>query len=374
MDTKLRRAKKMHGLAGGFTLVELLVVITIIGILAALITVAAVGALKAANQARIKIDADQISGGFEKYKNDYTAYPPNCQTDGTSGIDAPINESQVLSDLKRHLRQVAPKLKEPPELIAALAGLAGSGVSHQLAGGMTAGEAVAFWLGGFSSDPEYPISGDGGPSYAVVDQARSINIAPAERRKADPISNRRWVFPFEVTRLRPRADDEYFDETDGRYIEYRVNTGSGIQTRRINFWQYVPTNSEQPYLYFDTSRHPAMVLNSGTATGPFDPPAATALSGIGLHVHALKKRSDSSQSNTPQIQFVDPDKFQVLHCGNDDVWDNTNLDNFERMSVHHIGTNNPDDYVLFPTGPFLGEIADTVVNFATQTKIEDAAP
>jgi hypothetical protein len=44
------------------------------------------------------------------------------------------------------------------------------------------------------------------------------------------------------------------------------------------------------------------------------------------------------------------------------------------MSVHDVGTNNPGDYLLFPNGPFIGEIADTIVNFAEQTRIEDAQP
>jgi type II secretory pathway pseudopilin PulG len=346
-------------------------VITIIGILASLITVAAVGALKAANQNRIKIDANQISGGFEEYKNKTTAYPPNCQTDdtnyaaGAEPTTTPLSESQVLSDLKRHLKQVAPKHREPEELLLKLTGLF-SGNEPQLTGGMSAGEAVVFWLGGFSSDPKYPISGEGGPSYQV-----RPNAPAAMRRTLDPISNRKWVFPFEVTRLGPRADDEYFDESDGRYIEYTVNTGSGPQTRRINFWQYAPPKSTQPYLYFDTSRHPP--------TAAFDPPAATATepNGLKLHVHALKKRSDSSDSTVP-IQFVDPDKFQVLHCGIDDAWDTTDFTNFERMSAHGVEESGgdpklADDYLLFPTGPFIGEIADTVVNFATQSKIEDAA-
>src|SRR4051794_14799291 len=68
-----------------FTLVELLVVITIIGILAALITVAAMGALKAARRAEIKAELNQIDGGFNEVKNKSTAFPPNCQTDGTGG-------------------------------------------------------------------------------------------------------------------------------------------------------------------------------------------------------------------------------------------------------------------------------------------------
>ena len=51
----------LHAPRAAFTLVELLVVITIIGILAALITVAAVGALKTAQQTRIKVEINQIA-------------------------------------------------------------------------------------------------------------------------------------------------------------------------------------------------------------------------------------------------------------------------------------------------------------------------
>jgi len=66
-----------------FTLVELLVVITIIGILASLIVVAAVGALKTAARTRIKAELNQIAGGVDECRNKTNAYPPNCQTDGS---------------------------------------------------------------------------------------------------------------------------------------------------------------------------------------------------------------------------------------------------------------------------------------------------
>ena len=364
----------------GFTLVELLVVITIIGILAGLITVAAVGALKKARETEIKTEINQIDTGFMEYKNKTTAFPPNCQTDG-SGSNGPLDEASILSDLKRHMNQVAGRHLEPDTLIARLAGLTPAGTQLSpsqggLQGGMSAGEAVVFWLGGFSEDPKYPISGEGGPSYRIDNLPGGVTPA-----QADPIESRSWIFPFDVGRLGPRDADGYFDESVGRFIEYQVVVNGQTQTRRINFWQYTPRKSQQPYLYFDTSRHPAAVLVGSDVRGPFDPPAATELSqtgpdGMGLHVHAFKKANQTAGANVPPIQFVDPQKFQVMHCGLDEAWDE---ESFERMSAHGVEEGGGDpkvvpDYLLFPTGPFTGEVADTIVNFIQQTRIEDAAP
>src|SRR4029079_11024809 len=86
-----------NGQHRGFTLVELLVVITIISVLAALITVAAIGALKKAQEARIKAEINQIATAVDDYKNKTTAYPPNCQNDGLAG---PLDEVGMTTDVK----------------------------------------------------------------------------------------------------------------------------------------------------------------------------------------------------------------------------------------------------------------------------------
>jgi prepilin-type N-terminal cleavage/methylation domain-containing protein len=368
-----RLAPRSSRPARAFTLIELLVVITIIGILAGLITVAAVGALKKARQTEIKAEINQIDGGFNELKNKLNAFPPNCQVDGT-GSGNPINDARVLLDLKRFIKTAFPKCQEPDALIYRLAGweLKPDGTSSltksgkQLAGGLTAGEAVVFWLGGFSSDPQYPISGDGGPAYSIDNLPSGVTS-----RTADPIDSRvnRMTFPFKIERLAQRASDGYFDDSNNRYYEYQVTIRNVTYTRRINLWQYTPRKSEQPYLYFDTSRYAPLTANDLT-----DPPAATALSSLGtsggdFNVFAFKKIS-SSASATSALQFINPDKFQIIHCGINDRWD----DAFKQMSVKLKSfSNNPNDYLLFPNGPFVGDMADAIVNFTTETRIEDAA-
>jgi prepilin-type N-terminal cleavage/methylation domain-containing protein len=368
MDTTLLKKKTK----AGFTLVELLVVITIIGILTALIAVAAAGALKAMRRNQIKVEINEITTGVEESKNKVTSYPPNCQTDDTSvggpePANSPLSEADVLNNLRRYIKQLAPRSQESDDLAKALTGqIVGNGY-RRLEGGITAGEAVVFWLGGFSSDPKFPISGDGGPSYSIV------GVTAQDRRKADPIESRRWVYPFDVSRLGPRAADGYFDESTGRYIEYTDPKGV---LRRINFWQYTPSRSDQPYLYFDTSRHPVGTVSGNTLLATYDPPAATAPTGLGpggqgLNVFALKKVPEAAVPVTaPRIQFINPDKFQVLHCGIDGAWDEAA---FKKIGVKTVGTNNPDDYLLFPTGPFVGDIADNEVSFTPETTLEDAA-
>jgi hypothetical protein len=155
-------------------------------------------------------------------------------------------------------------------------------------------------------------------------------------------------------------------------------TAPNVKKRRINFWQYSPRKLDQPYLYFDTSRYAPPILPLASGADPLDPPAATAITGMGtttgqpFHVYAFKKLNpaySSTNTNVPPISYVNPDKFQIIHGGIDDGWDE---EAFKRMSVQLVNSKLPSDYLLFPDGPFVGDMADTIVNFTTETKIEDA--
>jgi prepilin-type N-terminal cleavage/methylation domain-containing protein len=338
------RKRPLSAPHSGFTLTELLVVITIIAILTSLVVAAAVVAMRRAKQARITLEIGQISEAMERFKSDYLAYPPN-------GVS---NNGYVESsnDFLRMFKKAFPRGQEPEALIR---GLAGDGTgTHVLSGGMNGAEAIFFWLGGFSSDPKYPISGPGGPSYIVANNV------------TEDLEGRNPKFEFDLGRLGPRQADGTFDETsgNGRFITWTSTYPSDPNntTRRINLWWYHPDGSQQPYGYFDTSRHRAQVKNSsGNFVSNYDPWGGVA-SGTNF-VYAIKVRNET---NANRIEFANQGKFQLLHSGLDDTWgDSTAFSLGNKDSVV-----DPTVITTFPEGPFIGDIADTLTNFTTGT-LED---
>ncbi|QDU90178.1 hypothetical protein Pla175_35800 [Pirellulimonas nuda] len=336
-----------------FTLVELLVVITIIGILAGLITVAAVNAMKAAARTRIKAEINSFDQAIEDDKNNSGGvYPPNCQTDGAG----PVDETAVYNELRRYLAKRFPRSREPDGLVRALAGVATSG-NPNLPGGMTGSEAVVFWLGGFSSDVNFPISGEGGPSY--IDSA-NLNSPMAQ---ADPIENRRWALGIKPEQLAPRDPDGYFDQTDNRYLVYPDPTFNG-RSRRINFWSYLAPGSPQPLVYMAAPQVSGLTLqNDPPAAGP-----AVAFSGQASdwsqlqNVYAIKRTNPTA--NIQNSVFANAGKFQILHCGIDHRWGVLPQVNASGVSP-----------LLYPAGPFAASeyLADTLTNF-TDSTLEDSQP
>ena len=79
-------------------------------------------------------------------------------------------------------------------------------------------------------------------------------------------------------------------------------------------------------MYFDTSRHPAYDMTSGVnRPGTIRLQQLRFVGGGTYHVHAFKKQNPSYSSatatTTAPVTFVNPDKYQILHCGIDDIWD-----------------------------------------------------
>jgi hypothetical protein len=268
----------------------------------------------------------------------------------TNGVNSAGDSVGVLirSDFERMFKKAFSSGREPFDLLRGLVGDTSApslNSDQMLPGGMRADEALFFWLGGFSSDPRFPISGPGGPSFD-----RDINREVLEDR------NRR--FEFDLGRIGPRDKTTGgFPASSNRFIEYDVDLNGDNdfndagEHRRINFWVYSPANSELPYVYFDTSRHDPDDYDLNAYS-----PGETATS---PQVFAVKKLREgvSVAVDLRDIIFVNKDRFQILHAGIDDAWGD--------FRVFSIGDgSNFSNVMHYPTGPFIGDVADTLANFA----------
>jgi prepilin-type N-terminal cleavage/methylation domain-containing protein len=120
-----------------FTLVELLVVIGIIGLLAAIITPVVMQSLTKARNAAIKAEIDMLHMAIMNYKNEYGSFPP-CKDTDASGNPGLIN---------KHLARLFPR----------------AGNSIASAGQVSLinpQTAIVTWLSGYTDNPLSPISPD----------------------------------------------------------------------------------------------------------------------------------------------------------------------------------------------------------------------
>jgi prepilin-type N-terminal cleavage/methylation domain-containing protein len=336
---------------GGFTLTELLIVIAIIGVLASLITAAAMNALRAGRRARIALEIKNVTASMEDFKNQFGTYPPN-------GMSGNYNNTltRVVSDFERMAKKAFPRINpQELEVFRAIGGKPNvdSNICPDgaLQRGLSAGEALYFWLGGFSDDPQYPLSGPGGPAH--------------EEDVGEVLENRRPRYEFALTRLGPQTDGE-LDPTKVRTLRF-ILTKNGAPTPplAIRFWRFYPDGSEHAYVYLDTSRYkPAQYqLPAYDNTIFTDEPPIYAIPQLRT---GLKEPSSDGKPN--DLVFANQRKFQILHCGIDDAWGEgfAAFGQLERPAV-----TNSNDVITFPEGPFLGELADTMTNFTDGT-LEDA--
>ena len=152
----------------GFTLVELLVVIVIIGILMGLLVPAVTGALQTARETARKTELSVMEQALEDYRQSRGDYPPDFSDWRKverhlqrAFPDIDDNELKILAQFT-HLDDDFERVPVPTGGAASLDPRPGTAYAHYRAC-IDPGEALVFFLGGFSSDSKRPITGPGGP-------------------------------------------------------------------------------------------------------------------------------------------------------------------------------------------------------------------
>lgn len=155
----------------GFTLVELLVVITIIGILASLALVGInIARIRVLNTA-MKVEIDQIAQALELYKENHGAYPPDGNTTVASSTIASTATTRV-TNFNRHMNKMFPQRNASADTpnAAAMANLGAqtnivnpsptSGTPYMIED-IDPSEMFVICLMGFSPNVEQPLTGTG---------------------------------------------------------------------------------------------------------------------------------------------------------------------------------------------------------------------
>ncbi|HVX64492.1 MAG TPA: type II secretion system protein [Pirellulales bacterium] len=378
----------------GFTLVELLMVITIIGMLMALLVAGAMKAVNTAKIARITVEVGMLDTAVQNYKNEIGgAYPPDCTFLGTTAGPAPTPDwiGARNNRIVAHLRKAFPRFYVGGYGTGSTQGTLqyamqqAFAVSSQAYGtnppngvstwgdlnNLDAAEALVFWLGGPPGPPvlntttntwSYRVIGFasnkvGNPGGTITTANQAQTLGPFS---LDAKSRIKGPFEFQDQRLGDADGDgwpEYYPAVDS----VPQPTGSTAAT---------PGNATAPYVYFDGGSYSAVVpsatsFTSYPSTGQYPPvsgggamPAQPANNYQGLW-GAATPYANAYNAATYQMTWMNTDKFQIISAGLD--------------SQYYFGST-PDAFRVFPSGANYSQAdMDNVANFSNG-KLQDSIP
>lgn len=297
----MRRAA--YSRPAAFTLIELLIVITIIGILVGLIVPAVMRARQSIIQRAMVMEVQTLANAVDQYKNKFGDYPP----DGTD-----------FNTFKNHVRRLFPNAA-PTELAMVVAG---SNCSVRASGGvMDPPEALVFFLGGFSKDPVHPFTGAGGPFAAAPSGGNSPYQYNVDRN--EPFYE---FIPSQLTiDLFNDKGNQITVSTDE--TAFGLPTPSGFPGDLIPV--YHPKNKSAPFVYFDSRTYSLGGTffdnyNLGASYGIARPYKASKGNTYDVNTKVIPKFPPTTPlevaRNDLYYRYVNERGYQIISAGLDDSY------------------------------------------------------
>ncbi|GAB5402502.1 MAG: prepilin-type N-terminal cleavage/methylation domain-containing protein [Aureliella sp.] len=291
---------------GAFTLVELLTVIAIIGVLVGLIVPAVGFALRKVKENAIAMEVMTLSNAFSGYEQEFNDLPP----DGTS--------STIVS---RHLLKLFPQMASSELRLLTTDTFPGTSTllvnnasvapgMESPAGVMDPAEAVVFFLGGFSDDPQYPLSGVGGPFFILGQNGQVTSATPAAQRVSVQYNTERTnpLYEFDSGQL-TLAQGNLTLSNDEEEILGNPNANDCLPA-------YRPRGNSAPYVYFDSRTYSVSVPG-----GLFFSHYTTSQFGVARPYRSSQRntRTAATPANADSYyEYMNPGTFQFVSAGLDD--------------------------------------------------------
>jgi prepilin-type N-terminal cleavage/methylation domain-containing protein len=276
---------------GGFTLVELLVVIGIIGMVSAIAVPTIFGAVASARNAKTKVEVDMLHTALMNYKNEYGSFPPANMGPTTGGtgplwLTASTTPSRTPPQVNKshaaykHLVKIFPRLNENEFDDQRFIGES----PYKYISTLSPAQALVFWLSGFYQNPEYPLTNQGSPG------------------------SRQKFFDFDETRLYA-AYTYLFDGTPQIFAARGTTAAASMSAYPVYFTGH--PSAGLPYVYFDSRCYSTATTDVGyIATNVNGDTSA-----VFPYINALPP-----SSGTWGQQHMNADTFQIIAPGKDGLY------------------------------------------------------
>lgn len=296
----------------GFTLVEILTVIVIIGILAGIAIPAVTNALKTARTTAMRLELDALEKSIGQYEQLYGDFPPDFSD---------------WSVVQRHYRKLFPRMSaDDSGLLFNLLHIGGVYQAAQL----DRSEVLYWTLAGYSKDLQRPFTGPGGPLEWTGDgtdtyEAPTGATTPAAILAAHQLATNYQInsdrinslFDFKTTQLSISPVDPSLPITGTNRLLSNDEGPSGDL-----FPSYAATTDGAPFVYFDSRTYNVYDVTVADFNGYGNSTFGFVRPYLSTEFNANPSGADyaDQQESLAAWKFMKPDTFQLLAPGLDSAY------------------------------------------------------